>query len=181
MMKRIKPQPIQSKEEALKIIDEIARAQIALRAKSAFYASKMLDIQDTIGKEVDVMKEAIASLIERVAPYIEKFGEAELFKAGQREGETALARFGVRLGNPCVVKDRKWTWDALASELSEKHPQFITTKIATDKVAILKAWRNREAEFDAVRQDYGLNVTQTDSAWVEAKCDDVLDDGGQTK
>lgn len=181
MAKRIKPQPVKTKEEALEIIDNIARAQISLRAKSAEYAERMLELQETIGMEVGVMKDAIAALIDRVAPYIEKYGEAELFKAGQREGETALARFGVRLGNPTVVKDRRWTWDALAEELEKTHPVFTTTKVTADKLAILKAWRENQAEFDIVRQTYGIEVRQTDSAWVEAKGEDVADDGAMEK
>lgn len=181
MAKRIKPQPVNTKDEALRIIDDIARAQIALRAKSADYAERMLELQETIGKECDLMKDAIASLIERVAPYIERYGEAELFKAGQREGETALARFGVRLGNPTVVKDRRWTWDSLAEELLREHAKYTTTKVAVDKLAILKAWRERQVEFDIVRQDYGIDVRQTDCAWVEAKGEDVADDGAMEK
>ena len=76
MAKRIKPQPVKTKDEALEIIDNIARAQISLRAKSAEYAERMLELQETIGREVDVMKDAIAALIDRVAPYIEKHGAA---------------------------------------------------------------------------------------------------------
>lgn len=181
MAKRIKPQPVKTKAEALEIIDTIARAQIALRAKSADYAGRMLELQETIGRECDVMKDAIASLIERVAPYIERYGEAELFKAGQREGETALARFGVRLGNPTVVKDRRWTWDSLAEELRRDHAKYTTTKVSVDKLAILKAWREKQVEFDIISQDYGIEVRQTDCAWVEAKGEDVADDGAMEK
>lgn len=181
MAKRIKPQPVKTKAEALEIIDNIARAQIALRAKSADYAEKMLELQETIGMEVDVMKDAIASLIERVAPYIEKYGEAELFKAGQREGETALARFGVRLGNPTVVKDRKWTWDALAEELNRMKPRFASTKVTTNKAEILNAWRAKDEDWNHVHNFYGIDVSQTDSAWVEAKGEDVADDDAMAK
>ena len=45
MAKRIKPQPVKTKDEALDIIDNVARAQIALRAKSAEYAERMLELQ----------------------------------------------------------------------------------------------------------------------------------------
>ena len=181
MAKRIKPQPVKTKDEALEIIDDIARAQIALRAKSAEYAERMLELQETVGREVDVMKDAIAALIERVAPYIEKYGDAELFKAGQREGETAIARFGVRLGNPTVTKDRKWTWDALAAELNNTLPRFVTTKIAPNKAEILNAWRVKDGDWENVHGTYGVDVVQTDSAWVEAKGEDVSDDGAQKK
>lgn len=182
MAKRIKVQPIQTKEEALKIIDDIARAQIALRAKSADYAQKMLDLQETVGLECDMMKDAIASLIERVAPYIEKYGEADLFKPGQREGETALARFGVRLGNPTVTKDRKWTWDGLAEELADGPLEaYCRTKLSFDKEEALKAWRAKSADWDVLHGKYGVDVVQRDSAWVEAKGEDVADDDAMKK
>lgn len=174
--KRIKAQPVRTKDEALAIIDDIARAQIALRAKSAVYAAQMLELQEGIGREVEMMKDGIAVLIERVSPYIELHGKEELFRPGQREGETALARFGVRLGNPTVTKDRRWTWDALAEELRATLPDFVATKIAPDKAAILAAWRAKTANWQRLHDDYGVTVNQTDSAWVEAKGEDVADD-----
>lgn len=175
--RRIKPQPVRTREEALEIIDGIARAQIALRAKGAEYAEKMLELQETVGREVDVMKEAIAALVARVAPYIERNGPAELFAPGRREGETALARFGVRLGNPTVVKDRRWTWDALAEEFAREIPRFAAAKLAPDKAAILAAWRADDDDWKKAHGVYGVDVSQTDSAWIEAKGEDVADDG----
>ena len=80
-----------------------------------------------------------------------------------------------------MVKDRRWTWDALAEELLKKHATYTTTKVSVDKLAILKAWREKQAEFDIVHQDYGIEVRQTDCAWVEAKGEDVSDDGAMQK
>ena len=174
--KRIKPDPVKTKAEALKIIDDIARLEIARQAKEAKMKEDILAIQEGVGKEVEQLQEKITLLMDRVEGFIVDH-QAELFAPGKREGETALATFGVRLGNPTVAKDRKWTWDALADELASREDlkAFCRTKNSVDKDAILKAWREKAAAFDAVSGDYGVNVTQSEAAWVEPKADEVAE------
>lgn len=178
--KRIKPQAVTSKAEALAIIDDIARLEIARQAKDAALKEKTLELQETLGFELQQIVERITLLMDRVDGYIAAH-QGELFKPGTREGETALATFGVRLGNPTVTKPGKWTWDELAGEFAgvEGLKTLTRAKVAVDKEAILKSWReatvpgrDEQGElFRRVHADYGIDVVQNDVAWVEPKAD----------
>lgn len=175
MAKRIKPDPVKTKAEALSIIDDIARLEIARQAKEADMKQKILDIQENEGKEIELLAEKIVLLMDRVEGYILAHG-GELFKPGLKEGETAIAKFGVRLGNPTVGKDRKWTWDALADDFagSEKFKVFARIKNEVDKEAILKAWREKSPKFGELGA-YGIKIVQSAVAWVEPKADEVAE------
>ena len=108
----------------------------------------------------------------RVEPYIVEH-QAEMFKPGQREGETVLSRYGIRLGNPTVGKDRKYTWDQLCDtfDLDPNTRKFVRTKSSVDKEAILKGWRESDPAYVAL-EDRGLvKITQAETVWVEAKAD----------
>ena len=96
-----------------------------------------------------------------------------MFKPGQREGETVLSRYGIRLGNPTVGKDRKYTWDLLCEtfELDPKTRKFVRTKSAVDKEALLKAWREKDATFQSLVDRGLVTITQSETVWVEAKAD----------
>lgn len=174
MAKRIKLQPVATKSEALKIIDDIARLEIARQAKDAHMKEQILDIQEGIGKEIELIGEQIVMLMDRVEPFIQKH-QNELFKPGQREGETALATFGVRLGNPTVAKDKGWTWDAMAMEFNAREDlrKFSRQKLSVDKDAILKAWREGDGAFQTAHDNFGVHVTQSEVAWVQPKADEV--------
>ena len=173
--KRIKPDPVKTKAEALKIIDDIARLEIARQAKEAKMKEDILEIQEGVGKEVEQLQEKITLLMDRVEGYILAH-QAELFKPGQREGETAIATFGARLGNPTVGKARKWTWDELADEVAgkEKLKTFARVKNTVDKEAILKAWREKDEKFGQLGA-YGVKIVQSEVAWVEPKADGVVE------
>lgn len=175
MTKRIKPDPVKTKAEALAIVDDIARLEIARQAKEADMKQKILDIQENEGKEIELLAEKIVLLMDRVEGYIMAH-QAELFKPGLKEGETAIATFGVRLGNPTVGKDRKWTWDALADEFAGKEAlkAFARAKNSVDKEAILKAWREKSETFGALGA-YGVKITQSEVAWIEPKADEVVE------
>ncbi len=173
-MKRIKLNPVANKSEALEIIDNIARLEISRQAKDSALKEKILDLQDTLGKEIEQVQEQIVLLMDRVEPYISSHGD-ELFKPGQKEGETALATFGMRIGNPTVTKDRRWTWDALAEEFLGKLPGFCRRKVSVDKDAILKAWREKTADWQRVHDDYGVQISQAECAWVQPKADSITE------
>lgn len=173
--KRIKPDPVKTKAEALKIIDDIARLEIARQAKESDMKQKILDIQEGEGKEIELLAEKITLLMDRVEGYILAH-QAELFKPGQREGETALATFGARIGNPTVGKGRKWTWNELADEFAGKEElkTFARVNNSVDKEAILKAWREKDEKFGQLGA-YGVKIVQSEVAWVEPKADEVAE------
>lgn len=172
-IKRIKPSAVTSKAEALKIIDDIARLEIARQAKESEMLEEIQGIQDTLGKDVENIQAQIVLMMDRVDSYIvEHIGE--LAKPGQREGETALALFGVRLGNPTVTKPRGRTWEELCEMLRDTMSEFVREKISVDKEAILKAWREGDPRWEMLHKELSLDITQNECAWVAPKAEEAL-------
>ena len=170
--KRIKPTPVSGRAECEQLIDELARLEVERQVKVAALKEAHQLLDDESGPEIEDIEERITGLMARVEPYIVAH-QGEMFKPGQREGETALSRYGMRLGNPTVGKDRKYTWDLLCEtlDLDPKTRKFVRTKSAVDKDALLKAWREKDATFQSLVDRGLVTVTQSETVWVEAKAD----------
>ncbi len=170
--KRIKPTPVSGRAECEQLIDELARLEVERQVKVAALKESHQRLDDESGPAIEEIEERITGLMARVEPYIVAH-QGEMFKPGQREGETALSRYGMRLGNPTVGKDRKYTWDLLCEtfDLDPKTRKFVRTKSAVDKEALLKAWREKDAAFQSLVDRGLVTVTQSETVWVEAKAD----------
>lgn len=173
--KRIKPkapEPFKTREEFERAVDQIARWDIDIKRLEAELKKRHQELDDEFGPEIKEKAKALQTLMARVEPYFAQ-NATSLCKPGQREGETVLSRYGIRLGNPTVGKDRKYTWDLLCEtfELDPKTRKFVRTKSAVDKEALLKAWREKDATFQSLVDRGLVTVTQSETVWVEAKAD----------
>lgn len=170
--KRIKPTPVANRAECEKLIDEIARLEVDRQIKVAGLKDAHQKLDDERGPEIAGLEDRITGLMARVEPYIVAH-QADMFKPGQREGETVLSRYGIRLGNPTVGKDRKYTWDLLCEtfDVDPKTRKFVRVKAAVDKEALLKGWRDGDPAYNVLAERGLVTVTQSESVWVEAKAD----------
>ena len=115
MAKRIKPKappPFQTREEFEKAVDEIARLDIEVKKQEAELKKRHQELDDKFAPAIQAMSKSIQDLMARAEPYFAA-NASKLCKPGQREGETPLARFGVRLGMPTVVKTISAAWKKL--------------------------------------------------------------------
>ena len=161
--RRIKLTPVTGKAEVL--IDEIARLEIERQAA-------VQKIEDELGPKVKELQEQITQKMLRVEPYIVAH-QSDIFKPGMREGETALSRFGIRTGNPTVVKSKDYIWDALANlfDVSETLGCFVRRKVSVDKEEVLQQWREQTGTYLEVTDRYHIGVAQSDNVWGEVKAD----------
>ena len=170
--RRVKHTPVAGRTECEQLIDELARLEVERQAKEVALkeAHQRLDVE--LGPEIEELENRISGLMARVEPYIVEH-QAEMFKPGQREGETVLSRYGIRLGNPTVGKDRKYTWDDLCEtfDLDPKTRKFVRTKTSVDKEALLKGWRENDPAFTSLADRGLVKITQGETVWVEAKAD----------
>ena len=170
--RRVKPTPVSGRAECEQLIDELARLEVERQQKVVSLKEAHQRLDDDAGPVIEELEDRIAGLMARVEPYIVEH-QGEMFKPGQREGETVLSRYGIRLGNPTVGKDRKYTWDGLCDvfELDPKTRKFVRTKSAVDKEAILKGWRENDPAFLDIAERGLVKITQGETVWVEAKAD----------
>ena len=170
--RRVKHTPVAGRTECEQLIDELARLEVERQAKEVALKEAHQRLDDELGPEIEELENRISGLMARVEPYIVEH-QAEMFKPGQREGETVLSRYGIRLGNPTVGKDRKYTWDDLCEtfDLDPKTRKFVRTKSSVDKEALLKGCRENDPAFQSLADRGLVKVTQGETVWVEAKAD----------
>ena len=170
--RRVKHTPVTGRAECEQLIDELARLEVERQAKEVSLKEAHQRLDDELGPEIEELENRISGLMARVEPYIVEH-QAEMFKPGQREGETVLSRYGIRLGNPTVGKDRKYTWDDLCEtfDLDPNTRKFVRTKSSVDKEALLKGWRENDTAFQSLAGRGLVKITQAETVWVEAKAD----------
>ena len=170
--RRVKHIPVAGRTECEQLIDELARLEVERQQKEVDLKEAHQRLDDETGPAIAELEKRISGLMARVEPYIVEH-QSEMFKPGQREGETVLSRYGIRLGNPTVGKDRKYTWEQLCDtfEIDPKTRKFVRTKSSVDKEALLKGWRENDPDFKSIADRGLVNITQGESVGVEAKAD----------
>lgn len=169
-------EPCESREEFESTIDQIARLDVQAQKLSAALKQKHQDIDDKYGAEAEDIRTEIERLQNNALPYFLKH-QAEVCKKGQKEGETKLAKFGVRTGMPKFVKRVKTALAALADEwfADAKVKEFVKTARSINQKAVIDLWTKDREKYDAIfagRRD--VKVTQEDNFWVEPKADDQV-------
>ena len=173
--RRVKATPVAGRAECEQLIDELARLEVERQAKVVALKEAHQQLDDESGPKIEELEDRISGLMARVEPYIVAH-QAEMFKPGQREGETVLSRYGIRLGNPTVGKDRRYTWDDLCAsfDLDPNTRKFVRTKSTVDKEALLKSWRENDPAFQQLADRGLVKITQGETVWVEAKADNQV-------
>lgn len=186
--KRIKakgPVPFATRAEFEAGVDEIARLDIQVKVKEAELKKAHQQLDDRYAPEIKELAKRVQELMARAEPYFEEHA-TELCKPGQREGETPLARFGVRRGLPTVVKLVATAWKKLGELFFGDDHLKAYTRVApeVDKEKVLAVWRDAESGEPSIAepaakekkrlQAASLDVTQDDQFWVEAKAENQV-------
>ena len=181
-VKRNAPEPFRTRAEFEAAVDEIARLDIGAKKLEADLKKRHQELDDRFAPEIKAARDRVQDLMERAEPFFSANASA-LCKPGQREGETALARFGVRKGLPTVVKTVSAAWKKLAEIFADSPAlrRFTRAQPEVDKEAILAAWRDAgsgdpavsgpASEARAALLARGVDVAQDDAFWVEAKAE----------
>lgn len=187
-IKAVKVESCRTREEFEESVNLVAKFSVEIEKLSAALKQRHQALDDKYGEEIKRLEADRAEQMTRAEPYFADHAEELCFK-GRREGATKLAKFGVRLGTPKVVKFGKFkkvAWKALGAVFaaSDALRKFVRATPEVDKDAILAVWRNAESGDEAVSgpareaqkvlDAEGFGVEQTDQFWVEALADDQV-------
>lgn len=170
-MPRIKPVEIENKEECVELINEISRLELERRKQELELKRQIQKIQDEIGPGIVALQELIEGKVARVSAYLDTHS-AVMFKKGTKSGETALADFGFRIGNPTLSTAKKWKWDDVikALKLDDLMKAYVRTKEEVNK-DLIKADYAADKITPEMLAAFGMKITQSESFWIEPKAD----------
>jgi len=157
-------------------MDEIAEKIVEYHRIKAEAEKAVNEVNDRYAGQLADLEAAIYDLRDASEEFFLEHQE-ELCKPGQREGETTLALFGIRLGKPKVGKTVKTSFDNLAIKFldSEVLCRWVRQKPELAKDAILETFRDKEATKDQnALMRAGITVDQEDEFWVKAKAEEQV-------
>jgi phage host-nuclease inhibitor protein Gam len=160
---------IESTETLISTIDEVARLEVSLRAKTARRDKAIQLVREEHDGPIEEMGKRIKALTKLAETYC-LARRAEVFPGKDKSHATALARFGFRVGNPTLsLLNRKWTWDAVKTAIIGCDLfKFIRTVQEVDKDA-LKSSKLTDAELAAI----GLRLDATERFFIDSKSEDA--------
>lgn len=169
MPSKAKIPAIDSIEQLHATTDEIARLEVALRAKEAQRDKAIQIVRDEHDGPIEELKKRIKSLVSISETYC--LGRrGDVFPGKAKSSASALSRFGFRAGNPTLcLLNRKWTWDMVRNAIKGLGLlRFVRTVEEVDKDAI-KASDLSETDLAAC----GLRLDSTERFYVEPKSEDA--------
>ena len=162
--KRIKADPeIATIEEFHKTVDTVVALQLK---QSKLELERDTRIQTTQKTWDPIVKEASARIKAETArcQAYAKTHRRDLFAAHRKSGDTALAKYGFRLGQPHLATLAKWTWKKVLARLQELNRfDLISMKPSVNKEAIEK--NVPEVELSIL----GLKMKQDESFYIDPK------------
>jgi phage host-nuclease inhibitor protein Gam len=164
MTSRLKASSFATRAEFDRSLDEIAGLQVDLRAAEAERDNEIQAVREM--HERSVLK--IADKLKATVVLAEKYAEThrdELFPTAKKSGETTLANYGFRLGNPTLcLLNRKWNWEGVLNAVKAAFPKrFVRTKEDVDKDGL-------KQHLDAAQlATVGCRIDQAEAFYVEAK------------
>lgn len=170
-MARIKPIEVENKEECVELINEVSRLELQRRKLEIELKRAVQKIQDEMGPQIVALQELIEGKVARISDYVSDHSEA-MFKKGTKSGETALADYGFRTGNPTLSTAKKWKWEDVIKAL--KTDEFMRAYVRTKEEVqkdLVKADYTAEKLNSEILSAYGMKITQTESFWIEPKAD----------
>jgi len=162
---RLKAPSLSSRLQFNGCVDDLARTLVALRKLEARRDEKIQSVRAEWEPGVCEASARVAALTLLVEKYAEE-NRAELLPGAAKSGETSLAIFGFRLGNPTLKLLKKGcTWDGVVlAAKALKLFGLVRTVDEPDKEAIKSAGLAKE-QMDQL----GVKIDQTETFFVEAK------------
>ena len=80
-------------------------------------------------------------------------------------------KIGFRTGNPKLIKNKKFTWDAVTELLKKAFPDYVRTSYEINKEALI-ACRDKK-EFEEIKDNCYVDVVQDETFYVEANAEEL--------
>lgn len=154
-------------------INAAAETEVHLRRLKADMDAELQAIRDKYDPQTKPLETRLETLLNACGTYA-ALHQDEVLKPGLRQGETALALYGFRLGNPTLVLlNRKHTWKTVCAAIRDRGTTW------TDKYLKLPDPKpNKDALktlSDEELASLGCRVEQTDSFYIDARDNSAKD------
>ena len=156
-----------SHEEAEQAMAVFAQNTTQLKLIEARMEEEKQQIDNKFLGEITRLKTAMEEQVNMLQVYGQQFKDNWKGKSL----ELLHGKIGFRTGNPKLVKDRKFTWDAVTELLKRAFPTFIRTSYEINKEALI-AFRDKK-EFGDIRESCYVDVVQDETFFVEAKTEEL--------
>jgi len=156
-----------SHEEAEQAMGVFAQCNTQLKLIESRIEEEKQQIDNKFLGEIAKLKTTMEEQIEMLQVYGQKFKDN--WKG--RSLELIHGKIGFRTGNPKLVKDRKFTWDAVTELLKKAFPAFVRTTYEINKEALI-ALRDQK-EFEEIKDSCYVDVVQDETFYVEAKTEEL--------
>lgn len=159
-----------SLDQAQQASETVAQKQTRIESMEAKMNEEINKVKSKYQEEVTELKEAI----EEPMQILEVFAKEQQSTWGKKKSmELMHSIIGFRTGQPKVVKDKKFTWDAVL-ELMKKNKvfkPFIRSTEELNKEAILS--EKNEAVINMLKEDCYVSVDQDEKFYVEVKKEEI--------
>lgn len=156
-----------SHEEAEQAMSVFAKCNTQLKLIETKMEEEKQQIDNKYLGEIAKLKSSMDDQVELLQVYGQKYKESWKGKSL----ELIHGKIGFRTGNPKLVKDRKFTWDAVTELLKKAFPAFVRMSYEINKEALI-AFRDKK-EFEEIKESCYVDVTQDESFFVEAHSEEL--------
>lgn len=164
MPTRIKAPTLKSRSEFEAIVNTLSSATVDLRKLEAKRDAKLQVVREEHEPAIGALKDEIDAMALTLEKYASE-NRDDLMPGKVKSGETALATYGFRFGNPTLkLLSKSWSWEKVVKELKARLlTGYIRTTEEPDKEALRQ--RLNPEQLAGV----GCRVTQSETFYVEPK------------
>jgi phage host-nuclease inhibitor protein Gam len=156
-----------SHEEAEQAMAAFAQCNTQLKLIESRMEEEKQQIDNKFLGEITRLKDSMEEQVKMLQVYGLQFKESWKGKSLP----LIHGKIGFRTGNPKLVKDRKFTWDAVTELLKKAFPAFVRTTYEINKEALI-ALRDKE-EFEGIKDSCYVDVVQDETFYVEANTEEL--------
>lgn len=156
-----------SHEDAEQAMAVFAKSNTLLKVIETKMEEEKQQIDNRYLIDITKLKTSMEEQIEILQVYGQKFKDNWKGKSL----ELLNGKIGFRTGNPKLVKDRKFTWDAVTELLRKAFPMFVRTTYEINKEALISS-RDKK-EFEEIKDSCYVDVIQDETFYVEAKTEEL--------
>jgi phage host-nuclease inhibitor protein Gam len=156
-----------SHEEAEQAMATFAKCNTQLK----FIEAKMEEEKQQIDNKFLGEVARLRAAMEEQVNLLQVYGQHSKDQWKGKSFDLLHGKIGFRTGNPKLVKDRKFTWDAVTELLKKAFPTFVRTTYEINKEALI-AHRDQK-EFEAIKDACYVDVVQDEAFYVEANSEEL--------
>ncbi|HEV2483580.1 MAG TPA: host-nuclease inhibitor Gam family protein [Puia sp.] len=156
-----------SHEEAEQAMATFARCNTQLKLIEAKMEEEKQQVDNKFVGEISRLR----SSMEEQLNLLQVYGQHSKDQWKGKSLELVHGKIGFRTGNPKLVKDKKFTWDAVTELLKKAFPAFVRTTYEINKEALISCREHKE--FEAIRDACYVDVVQDESFYIEANTEEL--------